>query len=218
MWIRRILLAGPLVLAGVFFAAYLTARPYFDQRIEQLTIASIGEPERLNPIISTTVSAAIIGYFLFDSLLQLDENAEIQPCLAERYELAQRTRLYFSTAEQAHLAADAVRDRRAQWSRLSLRSVRTLGDAVVLQFRKPGTGYRDVLLEWIKPAKPLEVQRWEISVDSEFCITLTIRSNIARDRLTKCCKPYPSSRCLSVVITISDRKCKCRMLSSFLLG
>jgi len=166
MWIRRLLFAGPLVVLGAFVVAFLVARPYFDRRIEQLTIGSIAEPERLNPILSTTTTAAAIQYFVFDSLLDLDENAEIKLSLAERYELAQTSRLYFRTIEEAARAARRIEAHRADWPQVALRSVTADGDAVVLQLDKPGTAYRELLRQWLGRASPLDVQRWRIAVDT----------------------------------------------------
>ena len=48
MLIRKILLAMPVVLILLFVGAFLLARPYFGDRQAQLTIQSIGEPERLS--------------------------------------------------------------------------------------------------------------------------------------------------------------------------
>lgn len=164
MRIRTILLAAPVVLVLLFAAAYLMARPYFGQRQDQLTIQSIGEPERLNPILSTTTAASIIQYFVFDGLMQLDENAELQPNLADSYELSQTTRLYFASLETALAAAKALAQHQADWQKTGIRDVKVEGDALVLELTRPGTAYRDTVLEWIAPARPVPVQRWEGSI------------------------------------------------------
>jgi len=167
MWIRRLLISAPLAVIVIFLCSYLIARPYFWQKTEQLTIASIGEPERLNPILSTTTSAAIIEYFVFDSLLELDENAQIKPSLAERYELKQTSTLYFQTPADAQRALDAILAHRADWKEISLVRAHRDQDAVVLRLDRPGTAYRESVLRWVHPLRPLKFQRWQAIIKTE---------------------------------------------------
>lgn len=164
MLIRKILLAMPVVLILLFVGAFLLARPYFGDRQAQLTIQSIGEPERLNPILSTTTAAAIIQYFVFDGLMQLDENAELQPNLAKGYDLSQTTRLYFAAPSTAQAAAEAIGRRQTEWQAIGLRQVDVEADAVVLELAQPGTAYRDVLFGWLGDVRPLPVQRWQATI------------------------------------------------------
>jgi peptide/nickel transport system substrate-binding protein len=164
MRIRQILLAAPVVVLLLFLVAFAISRPYFGQRQEQLVMSSTADPEILNPILSTTVAAGIIQSFVFDGLMRLDENAQVEPALAEDYHLTQTTHLHFETAEQAAQAAQAIQDHRPQWEALGLQEVKVDADTLELVLSKPGTGYQEVVFGWIGQAKPLEFQRWQVQI------------------------------------------------------
>jgi ABC-type transport system substrate-binding protein len=161
------MLAAPAVVLIVFAIAFGIARPHFGQRQEQLVMSSNADPEILNPILSTTTASMIIQSFVFDGLMELDENAQITTSLAQAYELTQTTHLYFQTPEQAAAAGKAIEDRRGQWTDLGLSGEKIDADAVVLELTKPGAGYQDVLLKWIDPVKTVPFQRWQVQIPAD---------------------------------------------------
>lgn len=160
MRIRTILLAAPVVVLMAFAAAYLVARPYFSHRVDQMTMMYPSEPETLNPILSTTLPAGIIESFLFDGLTDLDENLEIIPQLAERYDLAQGSRLYFSTPDDAAAGAARIREHQADWAKVKIREVSVEADTVSLRLDQAGTAYQETVFGWIAPLKTVPVRRW----------------------------------------------------------
>lgn len=164
MRIRRILLAAPVVVVLLFVAAFAVSRPYFHVKQDALVMSSIGEPEILNPVLSTTAAASDIEDFVFDSLLKLNENAEIRPHLAKSYELTQTTHVYFASPEQAAQAVQAIKAHRGQWKDLGIEAAEVKGDAAVLVLTRPGAGYQHSLLEWIAPIQPVLFQRWQVQV------------------------------------------------------
>ncbi len=166
MRIRRILLAAPIAVVVLFVAAFFVSRPYFKDRQDALVMASIGEPENLNPVLSTTVSASEIQDFVFDTLLKLDENAQIATSLAKSYELTQTTHLYFASAKEALQVVRAIDEHRAEWKAVGLTAATAVGNAADLKLTKPGTGYQHVLLGWIGPVKPVRFQRWQVRIGS----------------------------------------------------
>jgi peptide/nickel transport system substrate-binding protein len=164
MRIRRVLLAAPLVLLLIFAAAFMAARPRFSHKQDQLVQASIGEPERLNPVLSGTQSDFEVEGFIFDGMLRFNENAELEPAMAERYVLSQTAHLYFRQPEDVASAEKAIHDHQGQWQDLGLNGVKADGDSLVLQMSKAGAGYRDNLLQWISPVAPVPVQLWKAHV------------------------------------------------------
>ncbi len=160
MRIRTTLLAAPLVVVLMFLAAFVAARPYFNHRIDQLTIMDGIEPEMLNPILSTTLPAYVVESFLFDGLTDMDENLDVKPSLAERFDLTQRTHLYFPSPAAAQSAAGKIREHRTEWPAVKLREVTVDADAVVLGLDAAGTVYQDTVFAWIGPADTVKVQRW----------------------------------------------------------
>lgn len=164
MRIRQLMLAAPVVVLLLFVAAFAISRPYFHVKQDALVIASIGEPEILNPVLSTTTAASDIQDFVFDTLLKLDENAQITTNLAKSYELIQATRLYFASPEQAAQVVRTVEGHRGQWKDLGLQAAKAQDDAVELLLTKPGTGYQHSLLEWIAPTRPMPFQRWQVQI------------------------------------------------------
>jgi len=141
-----VLLAGWMILAGVFVDEAST----YD-RAEQLTLGSIGDPDNLNPIISSTVSAAEVDNYAFNGLLKYDENINIVGDLAERFQLTQDSTAFFASAQAAAVAMGKLRAARARWADMKLQSVRQDDDRLVLHFADAsapaaGTGYEEALL------------------------------------------------------------------------
>ncbi len=164
MRIRTIILASPIVLLLLFALAFAVSLPFFGERREQLVMASTADPEILNPILSTTAPAGIIQSFVFDGLMRLDENAEVEPALAERFELTQTSRLYFASPQQAAAAARAIEAHRVAWEELGLEAITVEADRVELALTMPGTGYREALFEWLGPIEPVPFQRWQVRI------------------------------------------------------
>ncbi|MDV2504539.1 MAG: peptide ABC transporter substrate-binding protein, partial [bacterium] len=92
MRIRRILFAMPLIIGAAFLVAFLVARGNFNKKINQLTVSSIGDAEKLNPILLTDSASSFIAGLVFNGLVKYDENQKnIIGELARRWTITQKT-------------------------------------------------------------------------------------------------------------------------------
>ena len=94
MWLRRLIIVLPVALLSFFAIAFVGVRLSAPRRLNQFVAGSIGEPETLNPILSTTTAAAEVEGRIFNGLIRYDENLEIVGDLAESWTIAQTSRLF----------------------------------------------------------------------------------------------------------------------------
>ncbi len=103
MAIKRVLFLLPVAVALLFVAAFLGALPNFDKKVNQLVLSSIGDAEKLNPILSVDSASSDINGFIFNGLVKFNENLEMVADLAERWTVRQVSRIYLRP--QAALSA-----------------------------------------------------------------------------------------------------------------
>ncbi|MCH7646589.1 MAG: hypothetical protein IH788_05250, partial [Nitrospinae bacterium] len=95
MRIRRILFALPILVGASFLLAFLVARGNFDRRINQLVVSSIGDAEKLNPILLTDASSGFIAGLVFNGLVKYDETQKhLIGELADHWTVTQKTFVY----------------------------------------------------------------------------------------------------------------------------
>lgn len=165
-------LAVVLVAAWMIAAGILVSTVNISDKMVQLTLGSIGEPDDLNPIISSTVSASEVQSFVFNGLLKYDENVKVVGSLADSYALSQDSVAFFSTAEEADLTLRQLEAAEDRWGEMNLQSIRQEGRRLILHFEDSGkvaagTGYEKVLFSIINRQLLLPVSAMTISFDPE---------------------------------------------------
>lgn len=147
MRIRRLLFALPILVATAFLVAFLVARGNFQRKINQLVVSSIGDAEKLNPVLYTDASSGFVAGLIFNGLVKYDEDQQsLIGELAERWTVAQTTRVHLNPAAGlsgdgaarrllAHLGKDGmarhrVRSVEAEGARTLLIKLATAGKAV----------------------------------------------------------------------------------------
>ncbi len=93
MWVKRVLLLVPLVLAAFLLQSYFWVPSYEKQttgnpaRLQQFIEATSGDARLLNPIVSADSASSSVVSYVFDSLLELDENLELKSGLARSWNI-----------------------------------------------------------------------------------------------------------------------------------
>jgi ABC-type transport system substrate-binding protein len=93
---KRLLIAAPLVLVAFLLQSWLWVPSYARQtrgnpdRVTKFFEGSIGDAHFLNPVLSDETTGSGVNAFVYDTLLELDENLALQGKLAERWEVTER--------------------------------------------------------------------------------------------------------------------------------
>ncbi len=167
MFLRRLILGLPLLLIAFFALAFVAVRVSAPRKLNQFVSGSIGEPETLNPILSTTVSAAEVEKRVFSGLVRYDENLEIEGDLARSWEIRQTSRLFFESEADAASALGKIQAHRSDWPAFSLRQAEAERATVRLEFGGAGTSYREPLLGWLGDLKPQSVSFLSVRLDTD---------------------------------------------------
>lgn len=109
MFIRRLVLAVPLILLLLMVAAFFSSSRLSSDPENIMTIGMLGEASNLNPILSTDASSLQVSGLIFQGLLTVDEDMNPVGELAESWELSQRTTYFFATTEEAEAAVELLR-------------------------------------------------------------------------------------------------------------
>ncbi len=173
MLVKRLLLVPMLLLtAWMVMALFVVNQANVAGKVEQLTLGSIGEPDDLNPIISSTTSAAEIEGFVFNGLLKYDEDINVVGDLARSYRLTQDSTAFFASGDQAAAALEKLNAAKASWAAMKLHSVRQEGPRLILHFEDPagiaaGTGYEEALFSILDRSEFLPVAAMTVSFDPQ---------------------------------------------------
>lgn len=114
MLTKRLLILLPLVLLAVLFQSFFWVPRYDRQtvgnpaRLRKFIDASIGDASHLNPVVSADGSSSSVNQFVFDSLLDFDENLKLKPALAERWTITENAYL---AVRRERIGAEALRAR-----------------------------------------------------------------------------------------------------------
>jgi len=164
IWLRRLIIAFPLVLLGFFGIAFFSVRVTPPKKLNQLTIGSIGEAKILNPILYTTGADAEIIELVFRGLVKYDEDLNTVADLAERWTISQNSLLFFATPAQAADALRVIQGNRERWANWNLADAGQDGPRVGLALSKAGTSYQESLLSLIEKQQPLPVSFVRIGI------------------------------------------------------
>lgn len=145
--IRFFIYGIPVLLVALLFASLATVASFRTDRKNELTIASIGEPTKLNPIQSAESAASEVQGFVFEGLLQYDENYEIIPMLAKSYTLSQTSTFYFRDTTAAAAALEVVEAARDSWGEWDLTGAHVEDARLLLEFSLPGLTTSEKILE-----------------------------------------------------------------------
>lgn len=154
----------PILLVTLLVASFVTVASFSADRKNEFTIGSIGEPTKLNPIQSSEASAAEVEGFIFEGLLQYDQNLEIVPQLAKSYTLSQTTTVYFRGPTAALTALSYVKAAHDSWAEWTLTDARAEGTKLFLKFDQPGLTASEKVFALFHPDStlPLTTIRAEI--------------------------------------------------------
>lgn len=94
MFIKRILFTLPLGILIFFLLSFSIARQNFDKKVNQLILSSIGDAEKLNPILSLDSASSDINGFVFNGLLKYNENQILIGALATHWNTEQVSIFY----------------------------------------------------------------------------------------------------------------------------
>ena len=167
MWLRRIILGLPLFLILFFVLAFTAVRVSAPRKLNQFVSGSIGEPEILNPILSTTTAASEVESRVFNGLVRYNENLEIEGDLARSWDIRQSSHLFFSSEAEAEEACRRVVAQRPRWATLALEEADALGAVLHLQFTGAGTSYREELFGWLGDRRPEPVSFLALRLKTE---------------------------------------------------
>jgi len=166
MWLRRVILGLPLMLLLFFAVAFVTVRRAAPRKLNQYVFGSIGEPDTLNPILSTTASASDVESRVFNGLIRFNEHLELEGELAHSWDVAQTSHLYFAGEADARAALAKLEAHRADWPALKLEQATAAGPSVRLRFKTAGTGYRERLFAWLGEPPPQPVTLLTVKLDT----------------------------------------------------
>jgi ABC-type transport system substrate-binding protein len=163
-WLRRLIIVFPIALLAFFGIAFVSVRLTPPQKLNQLTIGSIGEAKILNPIKSTTTADSEITDHVFQGLVKYDENINTVGDLAEKWEVTQKSTLFFSTRSIAEQALHLLVQHRADWPQWNVTDTRVDGQSAILELSEAGTSFQDTVLSLLGKEKPLTVSFVRVSL------------------------------------------------------
>ncbi len=100
MTIKRLLIVLPVLVLAFLFQSYFWVPTYEEQtkgnpqRLEQYVTASIGDASLLNPILSADSASSQIESFVFEGLIDRDENLRFRGRLARSWEIYEEAYFY----------------------------------------------------------------------------------------------------------------------------
>lgn len=155
----------PSLLAIFFLLAFFNVRHLQHSRGNLIIEGSIGDPETLNPILSTTAGAGDIMAFIGGALLSRDENLNRIGDLAETWTVTQRTWLYFTDPAAAATALAALQADRSFALAAKLTNSHLDGRALIMDFATAGRSYQDALFKLLPRDKTLPFHQISISLE-----------------------------------------------------
>jgi len=153
--VRFLVYGIPVLLVALLVTAFLTVISFSSDRKNELTIGSIGEPTRLNPIQSAESSASEVEQFIFESLLHFDQNLEVEPLLAKSYTQSQTTTITFRDPAALTTALTQVEMARASWPAWTLQKTQVEENSLLLEFSLPGLDASEKVFALFDPTTTL---------------------------------------------------------------
>ncbi len=193
MLIKRLLILPLILLVGWMVMAFFVVRGHnVANKKKQLVIGSIGEPDTLNPIISKSVSAGEVEVFLFNALIDQDENLNIIGDLAKEYKVEQDSMAFFASPVQALKALEKLNAAKDRWPGMKLTSCIAEANRLRLHFEDPktgiaaGTDYEEELFEILDPGKlsPVTVLTFSHNSSAKLSDGQLATADVVKDKLS----------------------------------
>jgi len=176
MHIKRILFSLPIAIALFFFVSFLMARENFHHQTNQLILSSLGDAEKLNPVLSTDAASSDVNGLIFNGLVKYDENQELIGDLAESWKVEQISTFHLkpesplsSQAAVANLKASLGTE---DLKRAKIVEIKPQSDHDLMIFLQ--TAGRDFEKEIFKVIPETEF----VSIDHNPIITFYLRKNV----------------------------------------
>ncbi len=135
--IRFFVYGLPVLLVALVVAALVNVSVLKTNKKNELTIAN-AEPTKLNPILSAESAASEVENFIFEGLLQYNENLEIIPQMAASFDLSQTTTIFFKKPDDALSALLKIQTLKDRWAEWKLTGVRLEKNQLLLQLNESG--------------------------------------------------------------------------------
>lgn len=199
MRIRRILFAMPLIIGAAFLVAFLVARGNFNKKINQLTVSSIGDAEKLNPILLTDSASSFIAGLVFNGLVKYDENQKnIIGELARRWTITQKTLVHLDPASGLS-SAEAVERLKASLGKDGLTSYKVTSiepsgpKALTITLTTAGTAIEKALKAALPSGAIEPISLVTVHVDTKASLSggVKLSSRLLASRLKKSFKEKP---------------------------
>jgi len=145
----------PILLVTLLVASFVTVASFSTDRKNEFTVGSIGEPTKLNPIQSSEASASEVEGFIFEALLQYDQDLKIVPQLAKSFTLNQTTTIYFRGPTATLTALSYVKAAHDSWAEWTLTEARAEGTKLYLKFDQPGLAASEKIFGLFNPDSTL---------------------------------------------------------------
>lgn len=160
MRVRQILFLMPIIIGAFFLLSFLVARENFDRKRNQLILSSIGDAEKLNPILSTDSASSDINSLVFNGLVKYNEKQELAPELAERWEIEQWSTIYLRASSGLTSKEASQKLKRALgpegMKRLKIEAIEPEGGGELkIHLRTAGRAFEEELLKLL-PRESLE--------------------------------------------------------------
>lgn len=150
MKIKRVLILTPLVLFGVFGLSLYVAKGHFESKLNQLVLSSIGDAERLNPILFTDSASGDVCDEIFNGLLKYNQDTELIGDLAESYEIRQVSLLFpRSDREACRKRLQKALDAREIAAQGIVRLSDGVHGSIQIELSTAGTEYQSAVLKVI---------------------------------------------------------------------
>lgn len=171
--VKFLIYGVPLLLALLFIGAFWNATQLSTSRKNELTIGSVGEPTKINPILSTDASAGQIESLIFEGLLRYSADLELEPGLAKAFALSQTTTMFFGSPESAAAAREILYGLGDHWTEWSLRNAVTEGRELRLDLVQPGLDTSRLIADLlsIEPITPIVQVRAEVGENARALLT-----------------------------------------------
>jgi len=168
MKIKRFLILTPILVFAVLGLSLCVARQHFEEKLNQLVLSSLGDAERLNPILSTDSMSGDVNDRVFNGLIKYNENMELVPDLAESYTISQKSFCYPKSDPQSCLkrlqkALDAGTLRDAGVAAVSAGK----DGAIEIQLAAAGRAYEAPLLKVLPEAELRPIHLSTVMLDTK---------------------------------------------------
>lgn len=148
---RWVLYAATAAFIALLIASFFSTASFSTKKKNELSLGTAAEPSSLNPIMQLESASAEIMGFLFNGLLQYDENLELTGSLASSWSLSQITTFQCHTAAEAASLQELLEKEKnlhPEWGILSIAQKNDLSQ-VLVTLKEPGYEVSEVIAQKI---------------------------------------------------------------------